>query len=51
MRLEPQQGERIDRSRDVAFTFHGASVRGFEGDTLASALFAEGQRIFSRSFK
>ena len=51
MRLEPQQGERIDRSREVTFTFHGAPVRGFEGDTLASALFAEGQRIFSRSFK
>ena len=51
MRLEPQQGERIDRNREVTFTFHGASVRGFEGDTLASALFAEGQRIFSRSFK
>ncbi len=51
MRLEPQQGERIDRSREVSFTFHGANVRGFEGDTLASALYAEGQRIFSRSFK
>ena len=51
MRLEPQQGERIDRGHEVSFTFHGASVRGFEGDTLASALYAEGQRIFSRSFK
>jgi sarcosine oxidase, subunit alpha len=51
MRLPPQQGERIDRDREVAFTFHGATVRGFEGDTLASALYAEGQRVFSRSFK
>ena len=51
VRLEPQQGERIDRSREVTFSFHGATVHGFEGDTLASALFAEGQRIFSRSFK
>src|SRR5688572_32038326 len=51
MRLEPQKDERIDRSREVSFTFHGANVRGFEGDTLASALYAEGQRIFSRSFK
>ncbi len=51
MRLPPQQGERIDRDREVAFTFHGATVRGFEGDTLASALYGEGQRVFSRSFK
>jgi len=51
MRLPPQPGERLDRGREVGLTFHGASVRGFEGDTIASALFGEGQRIFSRSFK
>lgn len=51
MRLEPQPGERIDRSREVSFTFDGAKVRGFQGDTIASALFGEGQRVFSRSFK
>ncbi len=51
MRLPPQPGERLDREREVEFTFHGASARGFEGDTIASALFGEGQRVFSRSFK
>ncbi len=51
MRLEPQPHERIDRARSVTFTFQGRIVEGFEGDTLASALFASGQRIFSRSFK
>ena len=51
MRLEPQHGERIDRSRPVGFLFHGARVTGFEGDSIASALFGEGQRVFSRSFK
>ncbi|MGH3038062.1 MAG: (2Fe-2S)-binding protein, partial [Gaiellaceae bacterium] len=51
MRLPPQPGERLDREREVEFTFHGASVRGFEGDTIASALYGEGQRVFSRSFK
>jgi sarcosine oxidase, subunit alpha len=51
VRLEPQRGERIDRSKAVAFTFAGWKVVGFEGDTLASAAFAAGKRIFSRSFK
>ena len=51
MRLPPQPGERLDRGRELEFTFHGAAARGFEGDTVASALFGEGQRVFSRSFK
>jgi sarcosine oxidase subunit alpha len=51
MRLGPQRGERIDRSRPVSFTFDGWKVEGFEGDTLASAAFAAGKRVFSRSFK
>ena len=51
MRLEPQPGERIDRSRPVSFSFQGARVRGYEGDSIASALFGAGQRVFSRSFK
>ena len=38
------------RSR-VSFTFHGKTVQGFEGDTIGSALYASGQRVFSRSFK
>jgi sarcosine oxidase subunit alpha len=50
-RLSPQSHERIDRSRTVAFTFRGKSVEGFAGDTIGSALYASGQRIFSRSFK
>ena len=51
MRLEPQQREWIDRSRAVSFTFAGWKVTGFEGDTLGSAAFAAGKRVFSRSFK
>jgi sarcosine oxidase subunit alpha len=50
-RLGPQPGERIDRSRIVRFTFDGKPVEAFAGDTIASALFAGGRRIFSRSFK
>ena len=51
MRLDQRDGERIDRSRAVSFTFAGWKVTGFEGDTIASAAFAAGKRVFSRSFK
>jgi sarcosine oxidase subunit alpha len=51
LRLEPQPDERIDRAQEVVFTFRGKPVRAFRGDTFGSALFAAGQRVFSRSFK
>jgi len=51
MRLPPQPGERIDRSRGLTFSFHGRPVPAFAGDTIGSALFASGRRVFSRSFK
>ena len=35
-------GAWIDRSRPVGFTFDGSGLEGFEGDTLASALLANG---------
>ena len=50
-RLAPQPGERIRRDRPVTFTFDGRPVTGYEGDTIVSALYAEGRRTFSRSFK
>jgi len=50
-RLPERGGERIDRGRVIEFSFDGRSVSGFEGDTIASALFAAGRRTFSRSFK
>lgn len=50
-RLGVQPGERIDRSRRVDFTFDGAPMTGYAGDTIVSALYAEGRRVFSRSFK
>ena len=50
-RLTPQPGERIDRGAPITFTFDGKAIPGFEGDTIASALFASGRRTFSRSFK
>jgi sarcosine oxidase, subunit alpha len=51
MRLPPQAGEQLDRSREITFFFQGKRVKAFAGDTLGSALFADGQRVFSRSFK
>jgi sarcosine oxidase subunit alpha len=50
-RLPELPGQRIDRTRVIRFTFDGRPVEGYEGDTIASALFAAGQRTFSRSFK
>ncbi|WGF89024.1 sarcosine oxidase subunit alpha family protein [Marinivivus vitaminiproducens] len=46
-----ETGGRIDRSRPVAFTFNGKAYRGFAGDTLASALLANGVHLIARSFK
>ncbi len=51
MRLPRRPGEAIDRATPVSFRFEGQTVTGFAGDTFSSALFAEGRRIFSRSFK
>ncbi|WP_298432034.1 sarcosine oxidase subunit alpha family protein [uncultured Jannaschia sp.] len=44
-------GRLIDRNRPVTFTFDGRSLRGYAGDTLASALLANGQLVQGRSFK
>ncbi len=41
----------IDRSQPVNFTFNGKSFRGFQGDTLASALLGQDQMLMGRSFK
>ena len=44
-------GGRIDRDRPLAFTFDGKTYGGYAGDTLASALMANGVRLVARSFK
>ncbi len=45
------KGGRIDRSKSVRFTFDGKAYSGHPGDTLASALLANGITLFGRSFK
>ena len=46
-----QHGGRIDRSKPLNFSFNGKSLQGYYGDTLASALLANGVSIVGRSFK
>ena len=41
----------VDHDHDVAFSFDGKTYRGLRGDTLASALIANGARLVGRSFK
>ena len=44
-------GGGIDRTIAVPFTWQGARLSGFEGDTLASALLANGVTVVGRGFK
>ena len=46
-----RSGGLIDRARTLSFTFDGKTYHGHPGDTLASALLANGVRLFGRSFK
>ena len=44
-------GGRIDRGKPLRFSFNGRTLTGFEGDTLASALIANGVHLVARSVK
>ncbi|MEO1549066.1 MAG: sarcosine oxidase subunit alpha family protein [Pseudomonadota bacterium] len=44
-------GRLIDRTQTLSFTFNGVRYQGYQGDTLASALLANGQTLLGRSFK
>ena len=41
----------INRDQKISFKFNGKSYFGYEGDTLASALIANGVHLVGRSFK
>ncbi|MEP6998146.1 MAG: sarcosine oxidase subunit alpha family protein [Betaproteobacteria bacterium] len=45
------QGGGVDRSRALEFSFDGVPYEGYAGDTLASALLANGVHLVGRSFK
>ena len=44
-------GGRVDRQRSLAFTFDGRRLTGYHGDSIASALLANGVHLVGRSFK
>jgi sarcosine oxidase subunit alpha len=44
-------GGRVDRDAPIHFTFDGRAYQGLKGDTLASALLANGVHLMGRSFK
>ncbi len=44
-------GGLIDRGAPLTFRFNGAAYEGYAGDTLASALLANGVHLIARSFK
>ena len=50
-RLPEPHGTRIDRTRPISFLFNGKVLSGFRGDTLASALLANGVRLVGRGYK
>jgi sarcosine oxidase, subunit alpha len=49
--LRTAHGGRIDRARPLSFRFDGVAYHGCAGDTLASALLANGVHLLGRSFK
>ena len=42
---------RFDRGKEVSFYFEGKPVKAYANETIATALYANGLRIFSRSMK
>ncbi len=46
-----KQGGIVDRSKTLRFKFDGRGYLGYQGDTLASALLANGVKLVGRSFK
>ncbi len=46
-----RDGGLVDRAQPLAFTFDGKRYEGYAGDTIASALLANGVHLVARSFK
>jgi sarcosine oxidase, subunit alpha len=51
MTFRTPEGGRIDRNEPLSFVFDGRCYQGYRGDTLASALLANGVHLIGRSFK
>lgn len=50
-RLPEAPAQRIDRQRETGFTYRGRPLTGYAGDSVGTAMYANGVRIFSRSLK
>ena len=50
-RLPAAPTQKIDRNTTLTFTWQGTPMKGLKGDTVASALLANGVKIVSRSLK
>lgn len=50
-RLPAPMGLLIDRNQPLTFSFDGTEYQGLQGDSIASALLANGRFLLSRSFK
>ncbi len=50
-RLPAPYGLLLDRDKSITFSFDNKRYQGFSGDSIASALAANGQWLLSRSFK
>ena len=50
-RLPPQPREQIDRTSPIRFRFEGREYTGYSGDSVSSALLANGIAVLGRSFK
>ena len=46
-----ESGGRIDRQKRIDFTWDGRDMKGYAGDSLASALLARNEKVLGRSFK
>ena len=49
--INRKDGGLINKDKTITFTFNGHILRGYEGDTLASALLANDKHLVGRSFK
>ncbi|GAB4297762.1 MAG: 2Fe-2S iron-sulfur cluster-binding protein [Methylophaga sp.] len=50
-RIAKKRGEWINRDKPLTFEYEGQQVQGYEGDTITSALWANGIKVLGRSFK
>jgi len=50
-RFRTEQGGRVDREQEIQFNFNGKPYTGLAGDTLCSALLANGVHMIGRSWK